>query len=124
MIFPLLAETPAPTPDALATWLQVLFWLVGGLAGATVIYRNLKGSTPQPLEVKAHNTAATHEDVDQLHGRIKRERVEIEARLDALQAEDLRLREKLDEDIADLHDRINNVPERTIKLLRETKGLI
>lgn len=119
----LLAQTTPPAA-ALTSWLEVLFWIVGFLAAATVIYRNVKGSSPQPFEVKAHSAAASQGDIDQLHGRIKRERIEMEEKIQALKAEDIRLREKLDTDIADLHERINDVPERTIKLLRETKGLI
>lgn len=125
----LLAQT-APDAKALASWLEVLFYLGGFVAtvlGAAVAIKSLRekpAEVPQPLVTTEHPRLASQGDIDQVHGRIKRERMEIEEKIAALQAEDLRLREKLDSDIADLHDRINNVPERTIKLLRETKGLI
>jgi len=78
----------------------------------------------QPLTVQKQRETVSEEELRQVHGRIARERAEIDAQLTDLKAEDVRLREKLDSDIADLHDRINSVPDRTIKLLRETKGLI
>jgi hypothetical protein len=127
-MLPLLAQTPPPA--GLASWLENFFWIVGSigaLIGCAVGVRSLltkSDSMPQPLVTTEHPKVANQGDIDQLHGRIKRERIELEEKIAALQAEDLRLREKLDSDIADLHDRINNVPERTIKLLRETKGLI
>lgn len=123
-MIPLLAEA---APDLLKPWLEVLAWLVGlacGIAWLWTMLRPAKDSLPQPLEVKAHTTIASEGDIDQIHGRIKRERLEIEAKIAELKAEDKALREKLDQEIETLQEKIDGVPERTIALLRNTKGLI
>lgn len=126
----LLLAQSAPDPKALSAWLEVLFYLGGFAAtvlGGLVAWKSLRAapeSLPQPLEVKAHTIIPSKSDIDQLHGRIKREREELDAQLDALREEDRRLREKLDDEIASLQSRIDAVPQRVITLLRETKGLI
>ena len=123
----------ADTPDAvsLASWLSVLFYLggfictvLGGLWALKEIRKPTAPATPQPFEVKAHTAAASKSEIDQLHGRIKREREELDAQLHELRAENRLLREKLDDEISALQDRIDAVPQRVITLLRETKGLI
>lgn len=122
-----LAQT---APAAATSWLVAFFWLVGGLGavlGCMVAMKNLRtpaATTPQPLEVKAHMMVASKTEIDQLHGRIKREREELDREITALRQEDKALREKLDKEINSLQDRIDAVPERTINLLRHTKGLI
>lgn len=137
----LLAQT-APDVGTVEPWLKVFFWLAGGVWLCVKILKELRGAKPadvnvtsQPIEVKKHGAPATDDDMRNVHGRIGRERQELdlaiarerEAREKAvadLKAEDLRLREKLDGDIDELNARIDSVPERTIKLLRETKGLL
>lgn len=114
-------------PDLLKPWLEVFSWIIGlscACAWLWTMLRPSKEAVPQPLEVKAHATIASQGDIDQLHGRIKRERMEIEESLKQLREEDRRLREKLDAEIEALQDKIDNVPERTIALLKNTKGLI
>lgn len=128
-MLPLLAQA-SPHADQLKTWIEVLVYIAVGVAAVAHVVKLFTGRSdertisPQPLEVREHTQLASQGDLDQVHGRIKRERMELEEKITALQAEDLRLREKLDSDITDLHERINAVPERTINLLRSTKGLI
>lgn len=115
-------------PGSVEAWLKSFFWLAAGLAsvlGCAVAVKNLRrGNLPQPLAVAKHAKYVSDEELTQVHGRIKRERDEIEKQLEALRAEDRRLREKLDGEISDLQDRIDHVPGRVIELLRQTKGLI
>jgi len=127
---PLLADT---TPDAmqLASWLSVLFYLggfcctvLGGLWALKEIRKPANAGLPQPLEVKAHAAIASKSEIDQLHGRIKREREELDAQMHELRAENRLMREKLDNEINALQDRIDAVPRQVIALLRETKGLL
>lgn len=124
-MFPLFLAEAAP--DLLKPWLEVLAWLIGlacGCAWLWTLIRPERDLIPKPVEVKQHPTIASQGDIDQLHGRIKRERMEIEESLKQLREEDRRLREKLDAEIEALQDKIDNVPERTIALLKNTKGLI
>lgn len=129
MIFTTLIAQAAPA--TLTPWLENFFWLVGGigaLLGCAVAIKMLRtgepAPTPQPLEVKAHSAHATKSEVDQLHGRINREREELDAQMKDLREENRALRDKLDEEISALQDRIDAVPQRVITLLRETKNLI
>jgi hypothetical protein len=124
-VIPLILAQAAP--ELLKAWLEVLAWLVGFCGGCIWIWtmvRPHRDPVPQPLEVKSHTAIASQGDVDQIHGRIKRERFEIEESIRQLREEDRRIREKLDNEIKELRDHIDGVPERTIALLRNTKGLI
>lgn len=121
---PILAEA---APDSLKQWLEVFAWLVALVAGLTWIWsmvRPAKDNLPQPLEVKPHAAVASKAEIDQLHGRIKREREELDHQLQELRAENRMLRDKLDNEINELQMRIDSVPARVIELLRSTKGLI
>lgn len=113
-------------PGTVEPWLKTLFWLAGGLFAVVKVYKELtgKGGVPTPLSVAKHEKFVSEEALLQVHGRIKRERDEINASLAALREEDRRLREKLDEEIGDLQTRVDLVPQRTITMLRETKGLL
>lgn len=128
-MYPLLAQA-APDAKVLASWLEVLFYLGGFVAtvlGAAVALKMLRekpSSPPQPFVVQEHPGMVGRGDIDQIHGRIKRERMELDDALKELREEDKALREKLDSKISELEDRIDDVPERTINLLRSTKGLI
>lgn len=115
-------------PEQLKPWLEVFFWLVGSvgaLLGCALAWKQLFGakekvSLDQPLEVKAHNAFATKEDYDNTHGRISRERREIDAKIARLEAEDARLRESLDAEIKELQNRVDDVPEKMVALLNAT----
>lgn len=88
-MIPLLAQTPPPT--AVASWLEVLFYLVGGVTAMVLLVKQFTGKSeqvhlsPTPLEVKAHETAVTRDELAKvdtaLHGRLKRERGEIDAQI-------------------------------------------
>ena len=116
----------SPPPAALASFLEVAFYLVGLLTAVVVLYRHVYPAaiSPQPLTVRGHIENASSDDLREVHGRIKRERDEINRELVNLKDEQKAMRLKLDAEISDLHNRINEVPGRTIQLLRETKGLI
>lgn len=82
----------------------------------------------QPVEVTEHAGIASRIDLEKVrteaHGRIKREREEINLSLAQLREEDTRLRAKLDEEIKELRQLMDDIPERTISLLAKTKGLL
>jgi hypothetical protein len=129
MIPLLLAQVPSAT--ALASWLQVLMYLggfvctiIGGAVGIKMLRTPAAPGTPQPLVVQAHAKYATDEDLRQTHGRISREREEIDKAVEALRAEYRALSDKLDDELKDIRQTVDDVPDRTIKLLRETKGLL
>ena len=94
----LLADLPAvsPPPQALSDWLGVFFYLIGGLGAAVFLFKQATGRSdtttiaPNPLSVREHRDAATQEDLkkinDEAHGRISRERREIDAELRRVEA--------------------------------------
>lgn len=128
-MIPLLAQA-TPAPEALASWLEVAMYIVfsaAGVVGLLVGLKQLKTeqpTVPNPLQVQKHDAGVSEDELQQVHGRISRERKEIDDMLKALREEDRTLREKLDDEIKDLHGRIDAVPERTINLLKGTKGLL
>lgn len=124
--FSLLIAQAAPSPAALSDFLSVGFYLIGIFTAAVMLWRAWRPAdiSPQPLTVREHTSFATSDDMREVHGRIKREREELNQQISAQAQEVVRLREKLDMEISELHNRINEVPQRTIALLRETKGLI
>lgn len=68
----LLAQSDAPTPEALASWLKVLFYLggfactvVGGLVGIKSL-RTRESVTPQPLVVQEHLEFATKAELERV----------------------------------------------------------
>jgi predicted RNase H-like nuclease (RuvC/YqgF family) len=79
---PFLAQA-SPPPEALASWLQVFMYLVLSGTAIVVAYRTFTGKarptelTGQPLEVKAHAGSVSRDELKQVHGRIERERGEI-----------------------------------------------
>ncbi|MDP2226792.1 MAG: hypothetical protein Q8J78_04890 [Moraxellaceae bacterium] len=128
---PALLAAAVPSPDDLASWISVFMYLGGFVAtviGSALALKKLRERVPapiaQPLVVQEHPGLVSQDDLDQVHGRIARERREVEGKISDLKKEDLRLREKLDGDLRQINDRIDRVPERTIELLRSTKGLI
>lgn len=122
---------PAAPTDFVLPLLQAFFWLVGGIGavlGCLLALRKLRespaASTPQPFLVAEAAKLASADELNQVHGRISRERAEIDRELVSIRTDQRDLREKLESELKDLNERIDAVPERTIKLLRETKGLI
>ena len=99
--------------------------LVGGSAAIFLInqvltfYKQHMKEQPTPA-----NTYATKEEMKFAHGRISREREELNRELARLSEEQKALRMVLDTEIKDLNRRIDAVPQRTIELLKNTKDLI
>lgn len=107
---PLLAQI-APPPDGVEAWLKVLFWLAGGLVAIAAAIRILTGKngvrqiSPQPLEVKEHATVVTIDQLEtvkkEAHGRMNRERAEIDANIrrveEAAQSRSEKIEGKIDE---------------------------
>lgn len=84
----------------------------------------LRGGTPQKREVSFAEEIVTQDELKQAHGRITRERDEIDNAIAELKEEQRAQRERHDAEISQLNARIDSVPGRVISLLRETKGLI
>lgn len=105
-------------------------WLINAAAAALLVRvlwdfaDRVKGGAPQKREISFAESLATADEIKQAHGRISREREEIDRELGRVAAEVKELREKFDDTVRDLNARIDRVPERTINLLRETKDLI
>jgi len=109
-------------PIQLKGWLEVLFWLVGGALAVVMLVKNLvaKPVVPTPVHVQAAHAPATQQDLKEAHGRIGRERQEVEAKigevarrvdkLEETQGEALmEHRREVKEDIRGVHERINQV---------------
>ena len=138
-MLPLLAET---APDLLKPWLEVFFWLgggVGALLGAAVAVKSLRASeaapTPQPLVVQAHKSYTPWEQhldlkarVDKMSDEIRQgfERLDhkrsqsIAGLHDDLQNSSATIRAEVKEDISGVHTRINEV----LEAVSELKGRI
>lgn len=106
-------------PTGVSAWLESFFWLVGGIGGLIFLYRQARG-LPQPMQVQAAHGVATQQDVKEVHGRISRERQEIDRELSTVrervdnleheQGDSLeKLRLEMKGDIKGVHDRINEV---------------
>jgi hypothetical protein len=112
MILPLLAQvaTADVSAQSLKDWLAILFYLVAGAASIVGLWRMLSGNngateiSGQPLEVKAHAALATKDEVTQMHGRLTRERIEIDREIkrveEAAERRTLRIEGKLDDNTA------------------------
>jgi len=105
-----LADLSAPPPpEILSSWLAVFFYLVGGTTAAIILYRQVTGRgssttiSDQPLEVKEHAGIATLQQLEavknETHGRIKRERGEIDARIQRVEEISERKFDKIEEKI-------------------------
>ncbi len=68
-MIPLLAQT-TPPPATLASWLEVFFYVIGGIAAVVGLLvgikslRQEKESLPQPFTVKEHKRFATYEELE------------------------------------------------------------
>jgi len=129
----LLAETAAPSATALKDFLEVVFYLAGVIAAVVVAWRAMSGKAAateiegQPIEVRAHPGSVTREELKQVHGRIERERREIDSAISELRTDSreraAKLENKIDEQTAHFNDRFDALPQRMITLLTETKHL-
>lgn len=143
----LLAQVEAPPPD-FGSWLANLAYLsvtaasiVGGLA-AWKSYRAKEPETPQPLIVRGADQWATHQQLTEVHGRIKRERGEIDAAIAAVRAEYRDTSQRIDAELVavrqqlaandkagearaeKLHNRINAVLETSAEMRGELRAVL
>lgn len=105
---PLLAQS-TPDAHALSSFLEVTFYLIGIVTAAVVLWKQVTGKSeetrisPQPLEVKEHTTFASREELHtaktELHGRVKREREEIDQAIQRVEELATRRAEKLEEKV-------------------------
>jgi flagellar biosynthesis/type III secretory pathway M-ring protein FliF/YscJ len=125
-MIPFLAQIP--DAQALKDWLVVAAFLASIIANIVLVAQRSKTQKreigPSPLLVQEQETYATRKQIDEAHGRMSRERKEIDLLIAQLREEDTRLRQKLEEEIKDLRQIVDEIPEKTIDLLRKTKGLI
>jgi len=146
LILPL-AQADAPPAD-FGPWLANAMYLslsvagiLGGLA-AWKSYRAKEPETPQPLIVQQHAEFVQKPDFDkalrEAHGRIARERTEVNAAIAAQADATAKLTEKLDRNnaagaerenringrIDDLRDTVSEMPGKIVSLLRQTKDLL
>jgi hypothetical protein len=119
-----------PPPAVLAQWIQVLMYLggfactlIGGAVGVKML-RAKETATPQPFVVTAHQDSATQQQLKEVHGRIARERLEIDKAIEERRQETQAVNARLDREIKDLRDDVVDVPRQVVALLRETKGLL
>lgn len=106
---PLLLAQSTPPPAALASFLEVAFYLVGLFTACLVAYRHLTGKSeksdvgPQPFIVKSHQEQVTKADLDkleyELHGRAKRERNEINQQIERVESQQDKRLDTLTEDL-------------------------
>lgn len=114
-----------PAPEALSSWMQVAMYCIfsaSGVVGLLVGIKMLraKSGLPQPLTIKGEARFATAEDITQVHGRIAREREEVNKQINQQAAQIQRLEDNLEEsieslrkeikgDVLGVHNRINEV---------------
>lgn len=83
--FPVQLAQAAPSGTALKDTLEVVFYLAGLVAAVAVAWGYLTGRSSkteisnQPIDVRAHPGVVTAAELKQVHGRIERERAEINA---------------------------------------------
>ena len=110
------------TPANLPSFVQ---FVIGGSATIFLLNQALRFYKDHIKEQPTpSNTYATKEELRQTHGRIAREREELNREIARVGEEQKAIRLVLDSEIKDLNRRIDAVPGRVIALLRETKGLI
>lgn len=89
----------------------MLFYLLGGVGACVFLYKQVTGKSeettikPQPLEVRQHPGVVTRaewaEADNKAHGRMKRERAEIDARIDRVEIAAAARADKLEEKLDD-----------------------
>lgn len=88
MIDLLISQVPVP-PEGVEQWLKILFWLSAGFTSVIVARSHLAGNQGRreiqsPLDIRKHPGTVTREEWEQTHGRISRERKEIDAAIKVL----------------------------------------
>ena len=99
-MLPFFAQTPPP--EAVTSWLSVAAYLSVTLTSILVAVKHFTGSsekreiTNSPLEVKAHAGSVSRDELKQVHGRIERERSEINDAIAQVRSDAERRSDKLD----------------------------
>jgi len=92
-----------PEPQELSSFLSVAFYIIGCVTAVVMLVNQWRPSrheiTNSPLEVKPHPGSVTRDELKQVHGRIERERTEINRMVEALKSETDRRLDKLEEKI-------------------------
>lgn len=143
----LLAQADAPPADFgpwLANFMYVVLSVVGILAGLAYVkqLREKPAETPQPLIVRGADQWATQQQLTEVHGRIKRERGEIDAAIAAVRAEYRDTSQRIDAELGalreqlaanndagehraeKLHNRINAVLEASAEMRGELRSFL
>jgi seryl-tRNA synthetase len=108
-MFPALlaAAEASPTPESLKAWLEVFLYLCGIVAAAAVAWAHITNRasrteiSEQPLEIKAHAGTVSRDELKQVHGRIERERREIDQAISTVAAAAEKRAEKLEGKVDD-----------------------
>lgn len=107
-----LAQADAPPPD-FGPWLANLMYLaltgaaiMGGLAAWKSYRSKDPEATPQPFMVKPVEELATKAQLTEVHGRIKRERQEIDAHFTRIEATHLASSQRIDNELLAIRDSI------------------
>ncbi|QYM80275.1 hypothetical protein K0B96_06580 [Horticoccus luteus] len=115
-MIPLFAQT-TPSPAAVASFVNVVevaAWLAVAFAAVVVAWRQMTGKSeetrisPSPLEVKQHARLAKWEELEtvkaEAHGRISRERKEIDAAIVRVEQQQRALGLRIDDDLREIRD--------------------
>lgn len=96
----LLLAQAAPEAGALLSFLQVTAYLLGIVTAVVLLVNQFRGQkreiTNSPLEVKAHAGSVSREELRQVHGRIERERGEINEAIATVRADAEKRADKLE----------------------------
>lgn len=128
----LLAQTTPPA--GLSSFIEVVAYLAVTISAVIVAWKQLTGKseetriTPQPLEVKPHARLAKWEELEtvknEAHGRISRERKEIEAAIARVELQNRELGERIDRDLQGIRDSIQANHEAAEKRVERINGRI
>ena len=120
----LLAQVSSPPPEHIKLWLEVFFYILGGVAcfvGLLVGIKNLHSPkipeikvSPQPIDVREAISYATKPELNALENRLGGEIHQLHGRVSGVRSE---LGEKIDA----LEQRIDEIPHRVITLLKDLK---
>ena len=124
--FPILLAQAAPEPQALSDFLAVFFYLAGSVVALVVgwfqIFPRKQAETPQPFTVRQAEEFATKAQLTEVHGRIKRERGEIDAHFARVEQAALEATRRVDHELHAIRESIEDgqrAGEARVETLRE-----
>ena len=110
-----LAQVTTPEPTAVASFLEVFFYLAGSVVALVVgwfsIFPRKQPETPQPFTVKQAEEFATKAQLTEVHGRIGRERREIDSHFARIEAAQLAAGQRLDAELVAIRESIQESRE-------------